>query len=47
MAKLEKDGKTITTSQPREVVRLRASGWREVRGGGKPAAPKAADPKKD
>lgn len=47
MAKLEKDGKTITTNNPGEAVRLRASGWREVKGGGKPAAPKAADPKKD
>ena len=45
MAKLEKDGKTITTSQPREVVRLRASGWREV-SRAKPAESKAA-PKKD
>lgn len=51
MAKLEKDGKTISTNHAVEAVRLRAAGWRDAKPArkateAKPVEPKPA-PKKD
>lgn len=43
MPTFEKDGRTVTTDVPVQVVQLRAEGWRQVSEPAAPSVPEAAD----